>query len=100
MKTTLLILLLSAPCWGASQKYGYKDPHLNDEIGAIYKALSNPTDFVDVRSFTKAQISGMTPKRAGRIYFCSDCTTDAIVVSTGTTLGAFSRISARTTSIQ
>lgn len=48
---------------------------------------------------SKAQLGSYTPLVAGEIWYCSDCATDGIVVSTGTTVGGFARISARTTAI-
>jgi len=50
-------------------------------------------------SKTKAQLLAYNPGGAGEIWFCSDCSTDGVVVSTGTGLGAVARISARTTVI-
>lgn len=49
---------------------------------------------------TKAQLQTDAPPRAGAEYYCSDCTVDGVVVSTGTAAGAVGRISARTTAIQ
>ncbi len=51
-------------------------------------------------SRTKAQLDAITPPIAGQLYYCSDCTTDGVVVSTGTTIAAFGRISARSTKPQ
>jgi len=48
---------------------------------------------------TKAQLTALVPSVAGLMYYCSDCSTDGVVVSTGTGTGAFGRISARTTAI-
>lgn len=50
-------------------------------------------------SRTKAQLSTDVPSKAGLEAYCSDCSTDGIVVSTGTAAGAWGRISARTTVI-
>ncbi|NJM10065.1 MAG: hypothetical protein HC883_04030 [Bdellovibrionaceae bacterium] len=50
-------------------------------------------------SRTKAQLLALTPTAAGIMYYCSNCTTDAVVVSTGTGVGAFARVTARTTAI-
>jgi hypothetical protein len=47
---------------------------------------------------TLTQLKALAPAKAGELYYCSDCTTDGIVVSTGTTTFGFGRISARTTS--
>lgn len=97
-----IILLLLVTSWAAASgpKHSFKDAKLNDEFGNVYFDLGKIPQFVDVYSLTKAQILGLTPMRTGRLYFCSDCSTDAICISTGTSLGAFSRVSARTTACQ
>lgn len=58
------------------------------------------TAFDSPPSRTKATLQAMSPSQAGLIFYCSDCTTDGIVVSTGTGVGAFGRVSARGTAIQ
>lgn len=99
MKYLLIVFLMVTVSFAASQKYSFKDPKLSDEFGNVYKYLNQPVQFVDVYSFTKAEIQALTPRRVGRLYYCSDCSTDAVVVSTGTTIGAFGRLTARTTAI-
>lgn len=100
MKKLLFILFMTSPLMGSGPKYNFDNPHLNDEFENVYKDIGSGTDFLAVHPFAKATILGMTPKRTGLLYFCSDCATDAICVSTGTALGAFSRVSARTTACQ
>lgn len=53
--------------------------------------------YIQNASKTLAQIQAITPTAVGQSYYCSNCTTDAVCVSTGTGPGAFSRVSARTT---
>lgn len=65
-----------------------------DVSGGTIKGTMAPT------SQTKAQLNALVPASAGLMYYCSDCTTDGIVVSTGTGTGAFGRISSRGTVIQ
>lgn len=57
------------------------------------------TIYNDFKRFSKtlAQILAITPDYAGQQYYCSNCTTDAVCISTGTGVGAFVRASARTT---
>lgn len=50
-------------------------------------------------SKTKAQLTAYAPPRVGLRFYCSDCTTDGDVISTGTAAGAFGRISAKSTAI-
>lgn len=47
---------------------------------------------LQLTSQTKAQLAVTTPKKAGQEYYCSDCSTVAVCISTGTTLGGFSLI--------
>lgn len=98
----IVLMLIAAPIFASGPKYvGSKtDPNVYQEFGNVYHDLSVPSSFVTPRSFTKAQIQATIPQTVGQIYYCSDCTTDVIVVSTGTGTGAFSRISSRTTAIQ
>lgn len=97
---TILILLLALPCAASSPKYKHKDANLDDEVRNIYYLLSVKPEFVVPHLFTLAQIQSFSPTRAGEIYYCSTCVTDALCISTGTTRGAFSRVSARTTACQ
>lgn len=53
-----------------------------------------------IKSKTITQLRTDLPASAGIMYYCSDCSTDGIVISTGISKGAVARISARTTSIQ
>lgn len=96
MKIILFILFMVGASWGIGQKYSFDDPHLNDEFENVYKYVNNPPP---PTPFTKAQLQTLTPRRAGLLFFCTDCTTDGIVVSTGSTVGGVGRISARTTAI-
>lgn len=49
-------------------------------------------DTPSLTSKTHAQIVALTPKRTGQPYYCSDCSTVPVCVSTGTAVGAFSLI--------
>lgn len=100
MKEVLLLLLLTSYAAASGPKHVFQDARLNDEFDNAYFDIGKIPQFIDIYSLTKAQILGLTPTRVGRLYFCSDCTTDAVCVSTGTLLGAFSRVSARTTACQ
>lgn len=48
---------------------------------------------------TKAQLQAYVPGLANEVWICSDCTTDGLVISTGTAAGAVARATARTTAI-
>lgn len=62
----------------------------------LFDAIRN----AGIPSKTKAELNSMTPA-SGRvsIFYCSDCSTDALVVSTGPAQGAWGRVSSRTTAI-
>lgn len=51
-------------------------------------------------SLTLSALHSLSPPAAGVVYYCSDCTVDGLVISTGTSISALGRISSRTTSIQ
>lgn len=74
-------------------------PSTPDEVYQNDLDLYDAFRLGEIPSQTKAQLQSITPKKAGLIYYCSDCTTDGVVVSTGTGRGAFGRISARSTAI-
>jgi hypothetical protein len=80
-----------SPIW---QAYGTArfDEGLNSSTGTFTSGLTPP-------SRTKAQLLAISPTTAGMTYYCSDCSTDGLVVSTGTGVGAVARVSARTTVI-
>ncbi len=69
-----------------------------DQLGNVFTrtTLTGGTGFT---SKTKAALQALAPEVVGETYYCSDCSTDALVVSTGTATGAFARVSARTTAI-
>jgi hypothetical protein len=74
----------------------HKDGKVQQEFEQVYQDLRVAGR---IASRTLAELQALTPSRAGLVYYCSDCTTDGLVVSTGTTVGAFGRSSAKTTTI-
>lgn len=54
------------------------------------------TGYFQMASKTGAQIRALTPAAVGQNYYCSDCTTVPVCVSTGTALGAWSISTNRT----
>lgn len=75
---------------------------------SVIERITAGTDFVNITdtagnlsptSKTEAELKALAPTAAGLLYYCSNCSVDGMVVSTGTTAGAFARISARTTAI-
>ena len=51
-------------------------------------------------NYTSAQIAALTDQPVGTTVYCTNCTTDAVCVSTGTSANSFVRVSARTTVCQ
>lgn len=68
--------------------------------GGIVSSTGTFNTWLAPPSKTLTQLLTDAPPSAGLIYYCSDCATDGVVVSTGTSGGAVARISARTTAIQ
>lgn len=52
-----------------------------------------------IRPRTKTQLTTDVPEAANLFFTCTDCTTDGLVLSTGTAAGSFARATARTTQI-
>lgn len=46
---------------------------------------------------TLNELRTTTPTGTGQEYYCSDCVTDSVAVSSGTTRGAFARVASKTT---
>lgn len=113
MKRIIIILFASSSVWGACPLAQYRgDPQLNQEIQNICNNIANPKENnatansilmygpLQSNSLTLAQLKALTPSGPGQQYYCSDCATDLICASTGTSKGAFSRVSSRGTVCQ
>lgn len=72
----------------------------NQFVGENRVSTMTATGYIQLAPKTIAQLKALFPTSAGQKYYCSDCATDGEVISTGTTMGAFARVSARTTTIQ
>lgn len=70
-----------------------------DSSGNTYSDVTAQGAF-SIRPRTKAQLATDVPEASNLTYTCTDCTTDGLVLSTGTAAGSFARISSRTTQIQ
>lgn len=110
MKTIFIIFSLSSLTWAACPLYQYKtDPQLNQEIQNICANITNPVingetantismnGAFQLKSLTLSQMQSITNPLAGQEYYCSNCTTDAVCISTASIKGSFSRLSSRTT---
>ena len=67
---------------GDNELYGMDQDVLTTSTPAFSGATM--TGALTLYSRTKAQILTIDPAAAGELYFCSDCTTTAVCVSTGT----------------
>lgn len=72
----------------------------NQFVGENRVSTVTATGYVQLAQKTLTQLKALTPTAVGQKYYCSDCVTDGEVISTGTTTGAFGRVSARTTTVQ
>ena len=88
---------------GANDSFNARTMHWTTVGTQNQVMLSNGTSAPAFTNYptskTKAQLISQTPDYEGEPFYCSDCTTDGIVVSTATTPGGVARISARTTPI-
>lgn len=97
MKTLFLILIPSVALAGGP-KYTYKTPPgLDDEINNIYHDIRAPRPFDYYAPYTLAQLKTVTPTLSGQAYYCSDCATTPVCISTGTTIFGFSSFANKAT---
>lgn len=73
---------------------------ITTRYGVTGGSVTANAGFIQLFSRTLAQLGAITPSVVGQMYYCSDCTTDGAVISTGTAQGAFGRVSAKSTAIQ
>ena len=112
MRKIALILLFSSSAWAACPLYQYRDnPTMNQEMQNMCANILNPVANTvtanqvvmnggfQLKSLTLTQIKAQVGP-VGQEYFCSDCATDAVCVSTSTKANTFVRLSARTTACQ
>lgn len=69
----------------------------NFSVGNITVSTVTATGFIQFASYAKATFATTTPAAVGQQYYCSDCTALTICISTGTTRGAWSSPTSRTT---
>lgn len=98
MKILMLIFLFAAIGYCEGPLFRQKDPVTQQEFENAYQDLRSKSAAVQFR--TKAQLLIEVPTNFNLIYLCTDCTTDALVISTGTTIGSFARGTSRTTAVQ
>ena len=71
-----------------------------DAGGTANFMMSGTAIGAQLASQTLAELNAKVPTAAGQVFYCSNCATDAVCVSTGTGTGAFVRMSARGTACQ
>lgn len=104
------LILLTMNAWASCPLYTYpENKKLDQEINNTCENILNPvSNTITANSLvingssqlgpgTLSKLKATIPTAAGQLYYCSDCSTDAICVSTGTGRGSFTRLSARTT---
>ena len=97
MKPLLILLFLCAPVLAEGPIYKSKDRFTQLEFDNAYQDLRGKQAAIPL--LTKAQLSANSPRASNLLFICTDCTTDGLVISTGTTMGAVGRISSKTTAI-
>ena len=101
IKAVLILLFLCVPSFAEGPIYEHKDRITSLEFDNVYRDLRGKvTNSSPLPSRTSAELTALAPSVSGILYYCSDCATDAVCVSTGTTAGSFARVSARTTLCQ
>lgn len=103
MMKVLLILCLAAPLFADGPKNVFRDSRMNDELENVYhdiKGVTTRPSLLKAPKRTLAQLRSTTFKDADEIYYCTDCTQDAIVASTGPTRGGIGRLTAKSTAPQ
>lgn len=103
MKTVFLILFMATAALANGPKNVFEDPHLNDEFDNVYHDIGAATSrpgLLKAPKRTLAQLQATTFQDADEIYYCTTCTQDGIVVSTGATRGGIGRLTAKTTAPQ
>jgi hypothetical protein len=109
MKKTIIFLFIASSGWSACPLYQYnRDPQLNQEIQNICSNITNPVingetantitmnGGFQLKALTLSQMQSMTPL-TGQEYYCSNCSTDSVCISTAAVKGSFSRLTSRTT---
>lgn len=110
MKTLIIIVILGSFANAACPLYQYKnDPQLNQEIQNICSNITNPVinggtantmamnGAFQLKALTLSQMQSIQSPLTGQEYYCSNCTTDSVCVSTANAIGSFSRLTSRTT---
>lgn len=94
----LLLLLMASRTFGEGPIFQHKQTFEQQEFENVYQDLRGKLNAIPVR--TKSQLATDVPVHSNLLFVCSDCTTDVLVISTGSTSGSFSRVTSRTTAIQ
>lgn len=68
-------------------------------VAGVTMSTASVTASLSPPSKTLVQLQVLVPSKSGLEFYCSDCVVDGNVISTGTSIGAFGRISARTTGV-
>lgn len=72
-------------------------PDTGTQVEVLASSYTAQSGWIQLGAHTKAELGAMTPTAVGQQYYCSDCTTDSVAVSTGTTRGGFGRATSKTT---
>ncbi len=93
----MFLVLLTSPAYAVGPIFRHKDRFVQQEFDNVYHDLKSAKNVAP--SLTLNQLKSYTPGQVGIYFYCSDCATDGLVVSTGTTQGGFGRVSSKITAI-
>ena len=67
---------------------------------ATVHSITADSGYMQLASKTVSQLGAITPSAVGQHYYCSDCATVPVCISTGTNKGAFSIVTNKTSACQ
>jgi hypothetical protein len=97
MRYAIIFLLFPSLLMAEGQIYRNRDRDIKLEFNNVYQDIREKQRRIPTR--TKAQLQALSPSTSNLLYICSDCTTHGLVISTGTTVGAFGSATSKTTTI-
>lgn len=96
MKVLLIfVLFFASPLIAEGPQFQHKDPYIQQEFENAYQDIRSILGFT-LPSLTLTQINA-TVVSPGTLRYCTNCTTDAVCVSTAAAINSFARLSVRTT---
>lgn len=95
MNFLLILLLCLIPASADGPNFKQKDTFVQQEFDIAYQDIRGLKSFI-APPLTLAQINASVVA-VGSLRYCTNCTTDAVCVSTAAAINSFARLSVRTT---